>query len=237
VTRRILVVDDDPRLREVVRYALSREGFEVLEAGDGHEALRSFEKCTAEGAAPDLVVLDVVMPEMDGIEVCRRLRQQGRTPILFLSSRGDEVDRVLGLELGGDDYVTKPFSPRELVSRVKAVLRRTMQDPAPPDAEAADSSLEVGDIRLDPDEVRVLVGDLELKLTATEFRLLQVLMTRPGRVYSRDELMERGYEGTHFVSGRTLDSHIRRIRQKFKEAGKDPIETVHGMGFRIRRTT
>jgi two-component system OmpR family response regulator len=223
VKRRILVVDDDPRLREVVRYALSREGFEVVEASDGKDALRHF----AAGAA-DLVVLDVLMPEMDGIEVCRKLRERSHVPILFLSSKDDEVDRVLGLEIGGDDYVTKPFSPRELVSRVKAVLRRSDATPA------SSGMLAVGGIRLDPETVRVSVGNQELKLTATEFRLLHVLMTRPGRVYSRDELMERGYEGNHFVSGRTLDSHIRRIRQKFRDAGADPIETVHGMGFRMK---
>jgi two-component system OmpR family response regulator len=225
LARRILVVDDDPRLREVVRYALSREGFEIEEAGDGHAAIAA---CDAK--LPDLVVLDVVMPELDGIEVCRRIRQRSKVPILFLSSRGEEVDRVLGLELGGDDYVTKPFSPRELVSRVKAVLRRSSEEP-----ETSTGALQLGDVRLNPHEVRVFAGKTELDLTATEFRLLQVLMTKPGRVYTRDELMTRGYEGTHFVSGRTLDSHIRRIRKKFKELGRDPIETVHGMGFRMRK--
>jgi two-component system OmpR family response regulator len=225
LARRILVVDDDPRLREVVRYALSREGFEIEEAGDGHAAIAA---CDAK--LPDLVVLDVVMPELDGIEVCRRIRQRSKVPILFLSSRGEEVDRVLGLELGGDDYVTKPFSPRELVSRVKAVLRRSGEEP-----DTSTGALQLGDVRLDPHEVRVFAGKTELDLTATEFRLLQVLMTKPGRVYTRDELMTRGYEGTHFVSGRTLDSHIRRIRKKFKELGRDPIETVHGMGFRMRK--
>jgi two-component system, OmpR family, response regulator len=226
VARRILVVDDDPRLREVVRYALSREGFEIEEAGDGHAALAA-----CEASLPDLVVLDVVMPELDGIEVCRRIRQRSKVPILFLSSRGEEVDRVLGLELGGDDYVTKPFSPRELVSRVKAVLRRSTDEPA----SVSEGALQLGDVRLDPHEIRVYAGKTELELTATEFRLLQVLMTKPGRVYTRDELMERGYEGTHFVSGRTLDSHIRRIRKKFRDTGRDPIETVHGMGFRMRK--
>jgi two-component system OmpR family response regulator len=225
LARRILVVDDDPRLREVVRYALSRDGFEIEEAGDGHAAIAA-----CEAKLPDLVVLDVVMPELDGIEVCRRIRQRSKVPILFLSSRGEEVDRVLGLELGGDDYVTKPFSPRELVSRVKAVLRRSGEEP-----ETSAGTIQLGDVRLDPHEVRVFAGKTELDLTATEFRLLHVLMTKPGRVYTRDELMTRGYEGTHFVSGRTLDSHIRRIRKKFKDAGRDPIETVHGIGFRMRK--
>jgi two-component system OmpR family response regulator len=227
----ILIVDDDPNLREVVRYALERAGFDTREAGDGRAALAAIA-----ARQPALVVLDVLMPELDGIEVCRRLRADSQIPIVFLSSRGEELDRVLGLELGGDDYITKPFSPRELVSRIHAVLRRTERtdapDQPPPVAEAAG-------IRLDSAEHRVwaLSGEepIELTLTATEFRLLRVLMLQPGRVYSRDELMEQAYEGSHFVSGRTLDSHMRRIRQKLRDVGLSPIETVHGVGYRLQR--
>lgn len=220
----ILIVDDDPRLREVVRYALSREGFEVREADNGAQALVQVEE-----QSPDLIVLDVLMPELDGLEVCRRLRARSNVPIVFLSSRGEEIDRVLGLELGGDDYLTKPFSPRELVSRVKAVLRRT-RSPRP----TPTSGLQVGELRLDPELHRVWVGEAEVELTATEFRLLQVLMTRPGRVYSRQELVSEAYEGSHHVSDRTVDSHVRRIRHKLRDSGIDPIETVHGVGFRLR---
>lgn len=247
---RILVVDDDPRLREVVRYALSRAGFDVVEAGDGRAALQA-----VAARAPDLVVLDVLMPELDGLDVCRELRRHGNLPIVFLSSRGEEMDRVLGLELGGDDYLTKPFSPRELVSRVRAVLRRTR--PAPPSAAASavaitgvegeeedEPVLLEGRIRLDPVEHRVTAADQEVELTATEFRILQALMRRPGRVFTREELVDRSYPGRHFVSDRTLDSHMRRIRQKFREAAEaagdaghthDPIETVHGVGYRMRK--
>ncbi|MCB9758814.1 MAG: response regulator transcription factor [Alphaproteobacteria bacterium] len=224
----ILVVDDDPRLREVVRYALSRAGFRIDEASDGAEALRRFA-----ADRPDLIVLDVLMPEMDGIEVCRRIRQESDVPIVFLSSRDEEVDRVLGLELGGDDYVTKPFSPRELVSRVKAVLRRTR--PAAPRESEDDPVLVTGTIRMDTGEHRIWAGDDEITLTVTEFRILQVLMTRPGRVYTRDELVDRAYPGTHHVSDRTLDSHVRRIRQKFRVHDLDPVETVHGLGYRLRQ--
>ncbi len=224
----ILVVDDDPRLREVVRYALSRAGFRVQDVGDGAAALRLLESRTV-----DLIVLDVLMPEVDGLEVCRRVRARSNVPIVFLSSRGEELDRVLGLELGGDDYLTKPFSPRELVSRVKAVLRRTQPPPeATPTGGAHD--LKVGELRLDPELHRVWVAGNEVELTATEFRLLHVLMGRPGRVYTRAELVERAYEGQHHVSDRTVDSHVRRIRQKLRDAGVDPVETVHGVGFRLQ---
>ena len=224
-TTDILIVDDDPRLREVVRYALSREGWTVREAKDGRAALASIA-----AQPPDLVVLDVLMPELDGIEVCRRIRATSDLPVVFLSSRGEELDRVLGLELGGDDYMTKPFSPRELVSRIKAVLRRTQKR-----APAEETLIEAAGLRLDAaaHRVRTLAGT-ELTFTATEFRLLRVLMQRPGRVYTRDELMERAYEGNHHVSGRTLDSHMRRIRQKLREEGLDPIETVHGVGYRLQ---
>lgn len=219
----ILLVDDDVHLREVVRYALEREGHEVVEAGDGAQGLAVFED---QGA--DLIVLDVMMPELDGLEVCRRIRASHEVPILFLSSRGEEVDRILGLELGGDDYMTKPFSTRELVTRVKVLLRRAR--PAPPEEANA---VVVAGLRLDRDQWRCWVGAIEVPLTVTEFRLLDVLSRRPGRVFPRAELVELAYPGAHFVSDRTVDSHVRRIRSKLREAGSEPIETVHGLGFRL----
>lgn len=224
---RILLVDDDPPLREVVRYALAREGFAVEEAADGNAALEKMR-----GGTYDLIVLDVMMPEMDGLEVCRRVRKTSQIPILFLSSRGEELDKVLGLELGGDDYLAKPFSTRELVSRVKAVLRRT----APKAPEPAGEVLRVSGIALFADEHRVVVADREIALTATEFRLLQAFMTRPGRVFPRDELMSLAYDDAHVVSERTLDSHVRGIRSKLRDAGVDPVETVHGVGYRMARS-
>lgn len=222
----ILVVDDDPHLREVVRYALTRQGYSVREATNGAEALR------AHAAAPvDLWVLDIVMPELDGIEACRELRRTSRVPVVFLSSRDEELDRVLGLELGGDDYLTKPFSTRELVARVKAVLRRTQ--PAPADA-PAEKTLQAGGLRLDPVEHRAWAGEREVLLTVTEFNLLRTLMTRPGKVYTREELTDRAYGEGHHLAERTLDSHVRRIRAKFREFGLDPVETVHGLGYRLQ---
>jgi two-component system OmpR family response regulator len=229
----ILVVDDDPKLREVVGYALQREGYEVHEARHGGDALlllgqRSF----------DLLVVDVSMPEVDGFELVRRLRASDHeTPVLFVSARSDEIDRILGLELGGDDYVTKPFSTRELVTRVKVILRRLTRGRGEPneDERDEDSQLIVGSLRLNPNTHRSWWADTEVVLTATEFRLLEVLMARPGRVYSRDELCEHAYPDTRHVSGRTLDSHVRRIRAKFRDQGVDPIETVHGVGYRLRQ--
>jgi two-component system OmpR family response regulator len=220
---RILVVDDDPHLREVVRYALARQGHEVLEASDGAAAL-----LTATREPLDLIVLDVLMPELDGLETCRRLRTFSQVPVVFLSSRDEELDRILGLEIGGDDYVTKPFSPRELVSRVKAVLRRTR--PAPT---VEEDEVKVGRLRIAPLAHRVWVDQQEIVLTPTEFRLLLTLARHPGRVYTRDELMDRAYPDVRHVSGRTLDSHMRRVRAKLLEADLEPLETVHGVGYRL----
>jgi two-component system OmpR family response regulator len=224
----LLIVDDDPKIREVVRFALDREGFTTLEAGNGAEALDLFRQ-----ERPGVVILDIVMPEMDGTEVCRALRAESRVPIIFLSSRDDEVDRILGLELGGDDYVTKPFSPRELVARVRAVLRRvdagtSRESPGPGSRE-----LRHGKLTLDLDRFQVRWGDREVVLTVTEFGLLRSLLEYPGKVYTRDELMDRAYAYDNVVSGRTIDSHIRRVRKKLSAAGGDPIETVHGLGYKI----
>lgn len=222
----ILVVDDDAHLREVVRYALAREGYAVREAADGRQALDALANQPA-----DLVVLDVLMPEMDGLEVCRELRRSSDVPILFLSSRGEELDKVLGLEMGGDDYLTKPFSPRELVSRIRAVLRRAR--PAPK-AERTDATYTCGAIKLDAEQHRVWAGQDEVALTVTEFRILAVLMKRPGRAWDREQLASRAYPDQRHVSERTLDSHVRRIRHKFREHDLDPVETVHGLGYRLR---
>lgn len=219
----ILVVDDDPHLREVVTYALGRAGFTTRSARDGRHALAEVAR-----SRPDLVVLDVMMPELDGLEVCRQLRASGRLPIVFLSSRDEEIDRVLGLEMGGDDYLTKPFSTRELVARVKAVLRRTA--PAP---ELDNTVLEVSSVRLDRAQHRAFVGATELTLTATEFELLAALLSHRDRVLSRSQLAEHTYGHGHHVADRTLDSHVSRLRRKLRAGGHDPIESVRGVGYRL----
>lgn len=223
----ILVVDDDGHIREVVRFALEQAGHRVTEAPDGRRALACF------AAEPfDLILLDIVMSDPDGIEVCREIRRSSRIPIVFLSSRDEELDRVIGLEIGGDDYVTKPFSPRELVARVKAVLRRMAA--APPGADESTEPLRRGPLEVDVARHRCTWDGRELVLTATEFELLRSLLGAPGRVYSRAELVERAWGGDLHVTERTIDSHVRRLRQKFSDAGADPIETVYGVGYRLR---
>ncbi len=221
---KILIVDDDPHIREVLRFALEKDGFSVGEAANGAQAL---ERHAAE--RPDLIVLDILMPEMDGTEVCRRLRRDHATPIVFLSSRDDEVDRILGLELGGDDYVTKPFSPRELVARVRAVLRRGTSAVTEGDSPV----LTHGRLRLDAERFKVWWAETEVTLTVTEFGILRTLLRRPGKVYSREELIGAAYDFHNVVSDRTVDSHVRRLRAKLAAAGADPVETVHGVGYKL----
>jgi len=225
----ILVVDDDPHLREVVGFALTQAGFQVEQASDGRAGLEQVRR-----SVPALIVLDVMMPEMDGLELCREVRRTHEVPIVFLSSRDDEVDRILGLELGGDDYLTKPFSPRELVARVKAVLRRSRARASPPAAPASKPSevLRRGLLRMDLELWRAWWNEHEVVLTVTEFHLLAALLRAPGKAFTRDELMTRVYEDV-VVSDRTIDSHVRHIRQKFAALGGDVIQTVHGLGYRL----
>jgi two-component system OmpR family response regulator len=223
---RILIVDDDAAIREIVRFALEKANFTVVEATDGAAALGQFR-----AAAPDLIVFDILMPELDGTEVCRTIRGESPVPILFLSSKDDEIDRIVGLEIGGDDYLAKPFSPRELVARVKAILRRSS---GPPEARpVTDGVLRDGRLTLDPDRVTVTWDAQALALTATEFGMLRALMTSPGRVLSRDMLMDKGYTAERTVSDRTIDSHIRRLRAKFATLNAHPIETLPGFGYRL----
>ncbi len=223
---KILVVDDDGHIREVVRYALEQAGHEIAEAKDGAEAIEVFLR-----GHFDLVVLDIIMPEQDGIEVCKKVRAKGNTPIIFLSSRDDELDRILGLELGADDYVTKPFSPRELVARVKAVLRR-LREPEP--REPKRPTVSHGALIMDLHRYRCTWQGREVVLTVTEFALLRALVDSPGRVFTRDALVDRAYGTGHVITERTVDSHIRRIRKKLMAEGAEPIETVYGLGYRMR---
>ena len=219
----ILVVDDDGHIRQVVRYALERAGHTVREAKDGAEALRE-----VEDNPPELIVLDILLPEDDGLEVCKRVRQKTRLPIIFLSSRDDELDRVIGLELGADDYITKPFSPRELVARVAAVLRRA----APSEVES--KLLAHGKLVIDEARHRCTWNGQPVMLTVVEFALLQALLAAPGRVFERAQIVSQAYGHGHYITERTVDSHIRRVRKKLSEVGADPIETVYGVGYRLR---
>ena len=223
----ILIVDDDPHIRDVLRFALTKEGFKVTEAENGVEALKVFKT-----ANPDLLILDIMMPEMDGTDVCREIRKQSNTPIIFLTSKDDEVDRIVGLELGGDDYVTKPFSPRELVARTRAVLRRA-QSAHQVDGADHSETLENGKLMMDMDKFKVFWQTHEITLTVTEFGLLKTLLRRPGKVFTRDELMNSAYDFNNVVSDRTIDSHMRRVRSKLAQYGGNPIETVHGLGYKL----
>ncbi|WP_420467156.1 response regulator transcription factor [Panacagrimonas sp.] len=225
----ILVVDDDAGIREVVCFALRKAGFETVTADTGEQALSRFV-----AVRPALVVLDILMPELDGTEVCRRIRATDRhTPIVFLSSKDDEIDRIVGLELGGDDYVSKPFSPRELVARVRAILRRGALAPEAAAPDAPGLQLQHGRLRLDGEQYKAFWDARELVLTLTEFGILRTLMTRPGKVCRREHLMDQAYELHKIVSDRTIDSHVRRVRAKFAALGVDPIETVHGIGYKL----
>jgi two-component system OmpR family response regulator len=211
MSKHILVVDDEARIREVLLYALEKEGFTVTAVADGPAALAA-----VEAGGIDLVVLDVMLPEIDGLEVCRRLRHKGRVPILFLSARAEEVDRIVGLELGGDDYLTKPFSPRELTARVRAVFRR-VEAPAA-QADVRPSVLLHGEIEIDTERHEVRYAGRVVSLTPTEFGVLGV--------------MQRAYRYDNLITERTIDTHVRRIRAKFRAAGGDPIATVHGVGYK-----
>jgi len=226
VKERILVVDDEPSILELVRFALERDGFEVVTAADGEVALREFRNRPA-----DLVILDLMLPGKDGFEVFRELRKESQVPVIMLTARGGEADKVLGLEIGADDYMTKPFSPRELVARVKAVLRR--MEPREP---AENQILRVGEITLDPLRHRVTVGDREVQLAPREFELLRMLMANRGVVLSRETLLEKVWGYDYVGDTRTVDVHVVRLRQKLEPDPSRPtyIETVRGVGYRMR---
>ena len=230
MTTHILVVDDEARIREVLEYALAKEGYRVTSVETGAAALEAVAK-----GGVDLVVLDVMLPEIDGLEVCRKIRQTDKVPILFLSAKSEEIDRVLGLELGGDDYLTKPFSPRELVARVRATLRRVAMDAGPTAAPAAApkaNELRFRDVLVDVERHEVRCSGKLVALTPTEFGVLGALLERPGVVLSRAQLMQRAYRYDNLITERTIDTHVRRIRAKFREVGSDPIATVHGIGYK-----
>lgn len=219
----ILIVDDDARIRDVVRFALEDSGFQTTEADTGQDALNLFHKEPA-----DLVVLDIGMPEMDGLETCKVLRKTSTVPILFLTARDDEIDRILGFQLGGDDYVAKPFSPRELVLRIKAILARSTV------FKQTEEVTTYQDLQLEHSAHRCTLADSEIQLTGIEFSVLSILAKTPSRVFARAQLIELVYGHNTYLSGRTVDSHIRNIRQKARAAGyPDLIQTVHGVGVKL----
>jgi DNA-binding response OmpR family regulator len=222
----ILVVDDDPKTVASVRLYLEHAGFEVVTAGDGNTALAR----ASATPTPDLVVLDLMLPGLDGMEVCRRLRASTDVPIIMLTARSSEEDRLEGLDLGADDYVVKPFSPRELAARVRAVLRRL------PAAEVGGPPVRVGDLEIDPSRHEATLAGRRLDLTPREFRLLEVLARSPGRAFARSDLVERAFGADSNALDRTIDAHIVNLRRKTERDPANPtlIETVFGVGYRLR---
>ena len=230
-TATILLVDDEDSIQKLLTYPLERDGFRVIQARDGEEALRRFEE---EDARIDLVVLDVMLPRLDGLEVCKRLRAVSTVPIIMLTARDDELDKVLGLELGADDYITKPFSIREFRSRVRALLRRAATPHAVPRPE--DERIELADLLVDRGRRTVDVRGEPVQLTYVEFELLSVLAGSPGRVFSRRALLERLRGSADYREPRTIDVHVRHLREKIELDPREPelILTVRGAGYRFR---
>jgi DNA-binding response OmpR family regulator len=224
----ILLVDDEDAVQKLLTYPLEREGFRVLQARDGEEALERFKS-----EHVDLVVLDVMLPKLDGLEVCKRLRADSTVPIIMLTARDDELDKVLGLELGADDYITKPFSIREFRSRVRALLRRAA---APRPGEPRDEVIAVDGLQIDIGRRTVEVRERLVQLTYVEFELLRTLASHPGRVYSRRMLLEALWGGAEYREPRTIDVHVRHLREKLERDPREPeyIFTVRGVGYRFR---
>jgi DNA-binding response OmpR family regulator len=224
----ILLVDDEDAVQKLLSYPLERDGFRVLQARNGEEALQLFDH-----ERVDLVVLDLMLPKVDGLEVCKRLRAGSDVPIIMLTARGDELDKVLGLELGADDYITKPFSIREFRSRVRALLRRaTAPRRQPVDGEAIES----GDLRIDPSRRTVELRGEQVQLTYVEFELLRTFASNPGRVYSREALLTALWGDSAYREPRTIDVHVRHLREKLERDAREPeyIFTVRGVGYRFR---
>jgi DNA-binding response OmpR family regulator len=225
---RILLADDEQSIQTLLSYPLRKEGYDVVLAADGREALDRFAE-----APFDLVVLDVMMPRLDGLEVCRRLRARSSVPIIMLTAKSEEIDKVLGLELGADDYITKPFSMREFRSRIKAALRRAEMSAAGAEDE---QPLVAGDLHVDFGRRSVNVGDRECHLTFVEFEILSALARNPGRVFTREQLLSRIWGDSDFRDPRTIDVHIRHLREKLEQRASEPeyIFTVRGVGYRFR---
>jgi two-component system, OmpR family, alkaline phosphatase synthesis response regulator PhoP len=228
MSARILVVDDEPAVTDLLAYNLRKAGYEILLAADGREALR-----LARQSSPDLILLDLMLPEVDGLDVCRELRKTSAVPVIMLTARGEEIDRVVGLELGADDYVTKPFSVRELLARIKAVLRRVQPDEK--SAETGNILRGKGGLRLDVESRIAAMAETVLPLTRLEFDLLHLLLTNAGRVLTRERLLEQAWGYDFIGDTRAVDSAIKRLRAKLREASveADSIEAVRGVGYRL----
>lgn len=222
---KILVVDDERNIVELLKFNLEKEGYDVVVAYDGIEAVK-----LARDERPDLIILDIMLPGQGGLEVCRQIRKEMKTPILMATAKGEEIDKILGLELGADDYVTKPFSPRELIARVKAILRRTSMRPEEQD------EISIKDITMNLIKHEVHVKGQRVDLKPKEFELLKLLATNKGKVFTRDFLLEQLWGYDYLGDTRTVDVHVRRIRQKIEEDASMPkyLKTVHGIGYKFQ---
>jgi DNA-binding response OmpR family regulator len=229
-TTRILLVDDEQPVQKLLTYPLEKEGYEVVQAFDGQQALAQFEQQQF-----DLVVLDIMLPRMDGLEVCRRLRAKSQVPIIMLTAKAEEIDKVLGLELGADDYITKPFSMREFRSRVRAALRRAEMIPTP---DSDEEPLERGELKIDFAKRQTELDGKPVTLTYVEFEILSALARSPGRVFTRDMLLDRVWGDSAYRDPRTIDVHIRHLREKIEPDAKKPeyLLTVRGVGYRFKET-
>ena len=225
---KILIVDDERDIVDFISDYLVGEGYSIIKAYDGAEAL---EKLRLEH--PDLVLLDIMMPRLDGFEVCKQIRTESPVPVLMVTAKGSDVDKIVGLEIGADDYISKPFNPRELIARVKAILRRTYRQDYQPQSQTA--TLEYKELSIDVARRKVTIQNKELELTMKEFDLLLFLMKNPGRVYSRDSLLDYVWGQDCFVGARTVDVHIRRLREQIEEDASQPeyIKTVWGVGYKF----
>jgi DNA-binding response OmpR family regulator len=227
---RILLVDDEQSIQTLLSYPLRKEGYDVVHATDGREALERFDEQRF-----DLVVLDLMLPKVDGLEVCRQLRTRSSVPIIMLTAKSEEIDKVVGLELGADDYITKPFSMREFSSRIKAALRRVEMS-RPTETAPDEAPLEVGGLRIDFPKRSVRANGRDTQLTFVEFEILSALARNPGRVFTRDMLLQRMWGDSAYRDPRTIDVHIRHLREKIERDPKDPeyLFTVRGVGYRFR---
>ncbi|QDR81516.1 response regulator transcription factor [Sporomusa termitida] len=225
--RSVLIVDDDTKLVELLQLYFEKDGFVVFTANDGLTALK-----TAREKEPDILVLDLMLPGMDGWDICRALRRDNEVPILMLTARAEESDRLVGLEIGADDYVTKPFSPKEVVARVKAILRRTKR------TTVKTESVRLGDVVIDLKQYQVTKGGQTVELTPTEFKMLELLAANPGRVFSRLQIVEQAQGYSFEGYERTIDAHIKNLRRKIEDNPREPvyIQTVYGVGYRMAGT-
>lgn len=222
---RVLIVEDEESYRDALSYLLRKEGYEVIEASDGNSGLEEFERNGA-----DIVLLDLMLPGKSGIEVCREIRKNSQVPVIMVTAKDSEIDKVVGLEIGADDYVTKPYSPRELIARIAAVLRRTSTD-----VQIEEDVIEFGDVRLDAARHRVSVRGNEVTFPLREFELLELLLRNHGRVLTRDQIIDRVWGSDYFGDTKTLDVHIKRIRSKIEEDPANPklLVTVRGLGYKL----